>query len=295
MSKPSASPRLSPVLVPVLAGATLLAAAPAQAEIFFRPFGGVYVERYYEPLPPGGYYAEPLYPQPVPPAPVYRAPARFPFADVEPMLRSMGMRSVGRVRVDGNTYVVDATDSSGTRVRVRIDAFDGRILAVLPTGAPPVARQAPAAPPRTAVAPLPPRKPPEIAAMSVPAPPPVTDPDAPVPAALPPDAAGATPASPSAAPEPATPATPAAPESTAVRVIPGIATPPGTAPQPAEQAATPAPTVEAARAADAPPSESAAEAPSSTGTGTGTGSTTPAGTASVVARGTSGKPPAPAD
>ncbi|QFR33103.1 hypothetical protein [Ancylobacter sp. TS-1] len=290
--------RLSPVLAPLLAGVVVMAAAPAQAEFFFRPFGGVYVERYYEPLPPGGYYPEP-------PAPVYRAPERFPFTDIEPMLRSMGMRAIGRVRVEGNTYVVDATDPSGTRVRVRIDAFNGRILALAPTGAAPVARQAPVGPPRAATAPLPPRKPPEIAAVTVPAPPPLTGPEA---------EAGAGSA---ALPAEAVPAAPA-PESGTVRVIPGIATPPGTAPQKAAGDA-PAPATEApgeaqvdakgdaktdAKADAAPPEASASEtsapeapaaaAPSAPSTGTGTGSTTPAGTASVVAR-DNGKPAPPAD
>lgn len=284
--------RLSPVLAPLLAGVVVMAAAPAQAEFFFRPFGGVYVERYYEPLPPGGYYPEP-------PAPVYRAPERFPFTDVEPMLRSMGMRAIGRVRVEGNTYVVDATDPSGTRVRVRIDAFNGRILALAPTGAAPVVRRAPVAPPRAATAPLPPRKPPEIAAVTVPAPPPLTGPEA----------EAESGAGSAALPADAVPAAPA-PESGTVRVIPGIAPPPGTAPQQAAgDAPTPATVAPGEAQADAktgaaPPEASASEAsapeapaaaaPSAPSTGTGTGSTTPAGTASVVAR-DNGRPAPPAD
>lgn len=306
MSTPRAPMRLPPAAMPMLAALAAIASFPAQAEFYFRPFGGVYVERYYEPFPPGGYY----------PPPVYRTPGRFPFADINPMLGSMGMTAIGRARVDGDTYVVDATDRSGMRVRVRIDAFNGRVIAMHPVGQAPVARQAP--PPLPAIAPLPPARPPEIATVTAPAP---SDPAVPGSSGAPDMGAAAKPAAvpteadPSADPTQAgpadSPAAGAAPAGTAVRVIPGIAVPPGTAPDAdadaqAPAAATPGEEKPAARAETSSP-ESGPEAQtavpppavappavgSGTGTGTGTGSDTPAGTASVVVRGT-GSPPAPA-
>lgn len=303
MPKLCAPMRLSPALALTLAGTALMTAVPAQAQFYVRPFGGVYVERYYEPLPalpPGGYYAPPPPVYRAPP-PVYGAPGRFPYADIAPMLRSMGMSAIGRARVDGDTYVVDATDRSGVRMRVRLDAFNGRVLAMHPIGQAPVARQS--VPP--AMAPLPPKKPPEFAAVTTPAPPPVAAPQG----AAPPVTAPVTPPDGSNAGVPAerrseTP--PADPDSAAangapapagdpaVRVIPGIAVPPGTEPakspeeaadKPADEA--PAPTAEAP-AAEAPAADEPADA--GTGTGVGTGSDTPAGTASVVARGTKPAP-----
>ncbi|MGA0562759.1 hypothetical protein ACO2RV_09930 [Ancylobacter sp. VNQ12] len=258
------------------ASALGLAVSPASAQVYFRPYGGVYVERYYEPGP--GYYAPP----PVyGPPPVYAPRAGLPPQDVEPMLRSMGMRAVGRLRADGPTYVVDATDAGGVRQRVRIDISSGQILAMhpigpavgSPSGSTSTGRRY-AAPPTGGgpvfAAPIPPKRPPELAA--VPAPAPIV-PDEPA-AAPPPSAVPATstdapkPADspqPAAAEKPATekPAEPASAEAAAqpgaVRVIPGVAVPPGTAPN-------------------------AAKAGTGTGTGTGTGDTSSAGTASVVVR-----------
>ncbi|WP_454684389.1 hypothetical protein [Ancylobacter moscoviensis] len=298
MAKLHASRRLSSMTLPVLAGLAAMTAVPAQAQFYYRPFGGVYVERYYEPLPPGGYY-EPPPPVYRAPPPAYGAPGRFPFADVEPMLRSMGMRAVGRPRIDGGTYVVDATDPNGARVRVRIDAFNGRIIAMHPLGpARPAARQtAPSTamlPP--AVAPLPPRREPESGMVA--APPPAGAPaaeaspqegaegsgpapaDAPSAASVPPSTADAAPTA-SQAPTG---------EGSSVRVIPGVAMPPGTEPTTAAAAETPQ--GEAAKGAEAskPAGDAPAAAASGTGTGTGTGSDTPAGTASVMARGADGEP-----
>ncbi len=298
MAKLRASRRLSSVTLPMLAGLAAMTTVPAQAQFYYRPFGGVYVERYYEPLPPGGYY-EPPPPVYRAPPPAYGAPGRFPAADVEPMLRSMGMRAVGRPRVDGGTYVVDATDPSGARVRVRIDAFNGRIIAMHPLGpARPAARQtAPSTamlPP--AVAPLPPRREPESGMVA--APPPMgaasqegAQGSEPAPADMPPAASA-----PASDPPPAADAAPRASraptdEGSSVRVIPGVAMPPGTEPPTAANAGTPQD--EATKGADI--SRPAASAPaadvgSGTGTGTGTGSDTPAGTASVMARGAGGEP-----
>ncbi|MDF2620965.1 MAG: hypothetical protein K0S00_3624 [Xanthobacteraceae bacterium] len=303
MPKLCAPMRLSPALAlmlagPALAGTALMTAVPAQAQFYVRPFGGVYVERYYEPLPalpPGGYYA--------PPPPVYRAPGRFPYADIQPMLRSMGMSAIGRARVDGDTYVVDATDRGGMRMRVRIDAFNGRVLAMHPIGQAPVARQS--VPP--AMAPLPPKKPPEFAAVTTPAPPPVAAPQGAAPpvtapvtppdgsnAAVPAERRSETPPAADPSESAAANGAPAPAGDPAVRVIPGIAVPPGTEPpaspeetadKPADDA--PAPTAEAP-AAEAPAADEPADA--GTGTGVGTGSDTPAGTASVVARGTKPAP-----
>lgn len=294
MPKLCAPMRLSPALAFTLAGTALMTAVPAQAQFYVRPFGGVYVERYYEPLPalpPGGYYAPP---------PVYRAPGRFPYADIQPMLRSMGMSAIGRPRVDGNTYLVDATDGGGMRMRVRIDAFNGRILAMHPIGQAPVARQSVppvgGMPPVALVPPLPPKKPPELAAVTVPAPPvdapqgaappvavPVTPPDGPN-AAVPAERRSEVP--------PAAEPTESANGDPAVRVIPGIAVPPGTEPQASPEEAADKPADEApADEAPAPAAEAApANAPVDTGTGVGTGSDTPAGTASVMARGTKPAP-----
>ena len=268
------------------AGVAALAASPAAAQVYFRPYGGVYVERYYG--PPPDYYAPP---------PVYRAPrAGLPPQDVEPMLRSMGMRSVGRVRADGPTYLVDATDAGGVRQRVRIDAMSGRIIAMheigrpaapvaAPTIQPPAGAEGPGrryASPAEAgvpgfVAPTPPKRPPELAAVPAPAPIVPEEPAAAPPSAEPPPAEAHEPAEAAtdgAAPPPAETAKPAEPAADpqavarpgAVRVIPGVAVPPGTAP-------------------DAVP----ADAGSGTGTGTATGEDASAGTASVIAR---EKPPA---
>lgn len=285
MSTPRAPLCLSSVAVPLLAGLGALASLPAQAEVFFRPYGGVYVERFYEPPPPPVYY---------PPPPAYGAPPRFPYADIGPMLRSMGMSGIGRARVDGPTYLVDATARSGTRMRVRIDAYTGQVIAMHPIGGapagPPSAGQASRVPAMRqaspVVPPLPPARPPELAAVPAPAPsmpaPPADAPPANAPAP-------GTAASPAASSDAAT-ATPATPG--AVRVIPGTAVPPSAAPrtdaagrESGSGGAAKATTPEAAAAETSP-----AEAPpqsSGTGTGTGTGSDTPAGTASVFARGTS--------
>ncbi|MFD1489495.1 PepSY domain-containing protein, partial [Ancylobacter vacuolatus] len=139
--------RLASVAVPVLAGFSALASLPAQAQVYFRPYGGVYVERYYEPPPayyppppPPTYYPPP--PQVYAPPPAYGAPGRLPLADVTPLLRSMGMTGIGRPRVDGPTYVVDATARSGARMRVRIDAYSGEVIAMHPIGQAPVAAPA---------------------------------------------------------------------------------------------------------------------------------------------------------
>ncbi|ADH90001.1 hypothetical protein Snov_2712 [Ancylobacter novellus DSM 506] len=292
MPKLCAPMRLSPALAlmlagPALAGTALMTAVPAQAQFYVRPFGGVYVERYYEPLPalpPGGYYAPP---------PVYRAPGRFPYADIQPMLRSMGMSAIGRARVDGDTYVVDATDRGGMRMRVRIDAFNGRVLAMHPIGQAPVARQS--VPP--AMAPLPPKKPPELAAVTAPAPPPVAAPQGAAPPVTAPVTApdgsnAAVPAERRSEVPPATEPTESANADPAVRVIPGIAVPPGTEPQQSPEEAASKPTDETpSDEAPAPAAEAApADEPADTGTGVGTGSDTPAGTASVMARGTKPAP-----
>lgn len=249
-------------LTSALAAAAMgLAVSPASAQVYFRPYSGVYVERYYEPGP--GYYAPP----PVyGPPPVYAPRAGLPPQDVEPMLRSMGMRAVGRVRADGPTYVVDATDAGGVRQRVRIDISSGQILAMhpigpavgSPSGSTSTGRRY-AAPPAGGgpvfAAPIPPKRPPELAA--VPAPAPIVPDES---AAAPPPSAPPAAAEKPAAEKPAEPAkTEAAAPPGAVRVIPGVAVPPGTAPN-------------------------ATKAGTGTGTGTGTGETSSAGTASVVVR-----------
>lgn len=286
----SPPPRLPPVAAPMLAALAAMASLPAQAEFYFQPFGGVYVERYYEPLPPRGYYP--------PPPPVYRAPGRFPFADLDPMLRSMGMTAIGRPRVDGDTYLVDATDRSGMRVRVRVDAFNGRVIAMHPLGQAPVARQAP--PRLPAIAPLPPARPPGIANVTAPAP---SEPGAPGTPAVAPASVGPA----ETAPAEVAPAE-VVPGGAAIRVIPGVAVPPGTAPAgearppaagtpdgetPAVQAGASSPTGEPEPQPDVPPSAAAPPVGSGTGTGMGTASDTPAGTASVIVGGT-GSQPAPA-
>ncbi|WP_371347352.1 hypothetical protein [Ancylobacter sp. IITR112] len=289
-------PRRLAVAVPVLAGLCTFFSLPAQAQVYVRPFGGVYVERYYG--PPPAYYPPPpaYYPPPAayPPPPVYRAPGHFPVADIAPMLRSMGMSAIGRPRVDGNTYLVDATARSGARLRVRIDAYSGEVIAMHPVGQGPVATPAaPAAPARQAlpaVPPLPLARPPELAA--IPAPEPSAE-------ALP--AASSAPSEPQSANEPPLPAAaaaespaPAPAASSPVRIIPGTAVPPSAMPQaasppsaaspPGNEAKAPAPPAPATTPAAVPP------AGSGTGTGVGTGSTVPAGTASVYARGASAKP-----
>lgn len=247
------------------ASTTLLAVSPASAQVYFRPYGGVYVERYYEPAP---MYAPP---------PVYAPRAGMPPQDVEPMLRSMGMRAVGRVRADGGTYVVDATDAGGMRQRVRIDVGSGQIIAMRPLG--PVAGPAPvtapptastgnagrryatpeqAGPPNFPPPPLPPTRPPELAAVPAPAPIVPDEPAAASSPAAPPPVAPNEAAKPADAPAPAVSQSPAS-QPGAVRVIPGVAVPPGTAPAPAKAGV-------------------------GTGTGTGTGDNGSAGTASVVAK-----------
>ncbi|WP_421699953.1 hypothetical protein [Ancylobacter sp.] len=292
-------PRRLAAAVPVMAGLCTLISLPAQAQMYVRPYGGVYVERYYG--PPPAYYPPPpvYYPPPAaypPPPPVYQAPGRFPFADVAPMLRSMGMSAIGRPRVDGNTYLVDATARSGARMRVRIDAYSGEVIAMHEIGQGPVGG-APSAPVRQAlpaVAPLPPARPPELAAIPAPEPSaeatPTAAPDSspsPAPAAPEPAANATTPASPSAATGASEPAPGAA---SPVRIIPGTAVPPSAMPAATASTAAPAaaPPAEPAKAAAATPA--IPPAGSGTGTGVGTGSTVPAGTASVYARGASGKP-----
>lgn len=291
-------PRRLAVAVPALAGLCTLISLPAQAQMYVRPYGGVYVERYYG--PPPAYYPPPpvYYPPPAAypaPPPVYQAPGRFPFADVAPMLRSMGMSAIGRPRVDGNTYLVDATARSGARMRVRIDAYSGEVIAMHPIGQGPVGAT-PAAPARQAlpaVAPLPPARPPELAAIPAP------EPSADVLPAAAPDSASSAPASPAPVVNAATPASPSAAAGASeatpgaaspVRIIPGTAVPPSAMPPATASTAPPPapPPAEPAKGAAATPA--IPPAGSGTGTGVGTGSTVPAGTASVYARGASGKP-----
>ncbi|TCK16637.1 hypothetical protein EV667_4411 [Ancylobacter aquaticus] len=295
-------PRLTSVAAPVLAGLCALASLPAQAQVFLRPYGGVYVERYYEP-PPAYYPPPPAYYEPppayYPPPSNYRAPGRFPAADIGPLLRSMGMTGIGRARVDGPTYMVDATARSGARMRVRIDAYNGQVIAMHPIG------QASAATPRTpstrqalpAIAPLPPARPPELAAIPAPEPsaealgaaaPAASSPDISPPEASPAESeTGEAPTSAASTPADGTDeSAPAAPEATgAVRIIPGTAVPPSAMPTPGSGA-----DASAAEPPAAPPPAAAATESSGTGTGVGTGSTTPAGTASVYARGAPAKP-----
>lgn len=260
---------LAPALIaPLLAaGAVAVTTTPADAQVYVRPYarawaGPIYAPPVYEP-PPGYYYGPP--PPVYGPPPAYREPRGMPAVDVEPMLRSMGMRQVGRVRAQGDVYVVDATDPGGARVRLTIDAFTAGIVSVQPIGRPSVAATPrPAGPaPLPRLAPIPPQKPPELAAVTPADQPAPSAPSATSPSATPPSATAAPP--PAAAPSAVAPS-PAAPKPSAVRVIPGVAVPPGTAPAPAVSTSPPQ---------------------AGTGTGTGTsaaGATQEAGTASVVAR-----------
>jgi hypothetical protein len=96
----------------VLAGACLLAglAAPASAQVFFRPF-------YH-----GGYYEGPVY------APVPRRNTGIGALAVLEELQDRGYRAVTIVGRRPDVFVVDAIDARRQRVRLIVDAYDGEIL-----------------------------------------------------------------------------------------------------------------------------------------------------------------------
>lgn len=267
------APALMPALLGPLVAYATFGAGPAQAQYYYRPY---YEPRYVEPLydepPPGYYRVRPrVYREP----PMREAPLLMPRADVQPLLRSMGMVSIARPRTDGNIYVTEATDPSGQRMRVRIDARSGSIVSMRPIAQPaPVGRNAP----------LPPMRPPEVETSALPAPAATPEPATPPVAAVPPSE---KPMGPDTAPAPPKQAAAPAPASTEVRVIPGVALPPGTALKVEAKTETPP----AATSAPAPAGNAAAGTGTGTGTGTGVGSAS-AGTASVVAR-DGRQPPAP--
>ncbi|WGD28435.1 hypothetical protein AncyloWKF20_11455 [Ancylobacter sp. WKF20] len=295
------------------AAALLVTAAPAAAQSYDRPYGRPYVQPYID-------LDLNAYSQPGP-ADYNAPPVALPPQDVEPMLRSMGMSNVGRVRAGSNIYAVDATDPRGMRQRVRIDAMSGRIISMIPIGPdasatgygapppgnggwnpPPAALNVPSgmggvvgrqvapqvAQPLALPAqpPLPPTRQPEFAAVppagqgpmapsAVPQGPDTDDsvdevdtgpgaynpPSSPPPTTLPANPPAAAAPAPAQAPAPAVANGP-------IRVIPGVAVPPGTA-----------------------PSGAAAGVGTGVGTGAPDGS---AGTASVIARDGGGTTPAPA-
>ncbi|HEY9212468.1 MAG TPA: hypothetical protein VIQ29_06405 [Ancylobacter sp.] len=276
------APALMPALLGPLVACATFGASPAQAQYYYRPY---YEPRYVEPLydepPPGYYYRAPPRVYRQAPPPFMPRGGMIPLADVQPLLRSIGLVSVGRPRADGNTYVTDATTSSGERVRVRLDARSGAIISMNAIAQPaPVARRAP----------LPPVRPAEIETTALPAPVTAPEPAMPI-AAVPP---AEKPVATEPVPEPPKQAAAPATAPSEVRVIPGVALPPGTAPK-TEAKATEA-KVETPPAAPAPSTPAAPAGNSTAGTGTGTGTGTAAGsvsagTASVAAR--DGKPPAP--
>ncbi|MBS9478284.1 hypothetical protein [Ancylobacter radicis] len=286
--------------------ALLSSAAPAAAQFYDRPYGRPYVQPYID-------MDLNAYNQPGP-ADYNAPPVGLPPQDVEPMLRSMGMRNVGRVRAGGNIYAVDATDPRGMRQRVRIDAMSGRIISMIPLGPDTGATRYGATPPGNgnwnpppavmnvpsgvgapvalpAEPPLPPIRQPEFAAVPPADEPPADAPPAGAsPAASPPLGSAAESPAPPATAGPADPAVAgpakvdaaksetldagAAPAAAngPIRVIPGVAVPPGTEPT----------------------SMAPAQAGVGTGMGTGTGEAAgSAGTASVVARDSGSTTPAP--
>lgn len=278
------APALMPALLGPLVACATFGASPAQAQYYYRPY---YEPRYVEPLydepPPGYYYRAPPRVYRQAPPPFMPRGETIPLADVQPLLRSIGLVSVGRPRADGNTYVTDATTSSGQRVRVRLDARSGAIISMNAIAQPaPVARRAP----------LPPVRPAEIETTTLPAPVPSESTAAPPIAAVPP---AEKPVATEPVPEPPKQAAAPASAPSEVRVIPGVALPPGTAPK-TEAKATEAKATEAKveTKVETPPAAPAGNSTAGTGTGTGTGTATgsvSAGTASVAAR--DGKPPAP--
>ncbi|MBS7532721.1 hypothetical protein KHC28_03530 [Ancylobacter sonchi] len=317
------------VALPVLAAVFAAGAAlPAQAQVYYRPYA-----------PPPGYVPAPRYAPPPPryPAPgtVYRpaivppyAPPVMPRADMRPMLGSMGLSNISRPRTDGQYYVSEATDAMGRRVQVRVNAYTGTIVSMRPIG--------PAVPPAVGRAPLPvtnvlpPRKPPLPASPIAPLSTGLPEAGAstpggelravdPVPSAIPqatspatsPAArpagggASAAPANPSVAAVPPAATSPVEapaavkPGETAVRVIPGVATPPNATPATAAPAAnapaaaTPTANAPAASPEAAPKAPNALEARAGVSTGAGAGAAeVPAGTASVLVR-EANEPPRP--
>lgn len=266
----------APALVLALALAGVgLAGGAAQAQVYYRPYAPlpgympppppVYVPSY---PPPGGYYG-----------PIARpySPPVMPRSDMTPMLRSMGLSNISRPRTEGDSYVSEATDAMGRRVRVRVNAYTGNVVSMRPVGTvtPPPAtgpiRTMPETnilPPRRPDAPIPPAsaalpnagqapavlpppvpsggKPPASARPSEPPPPVPSDVAKPaVPAAPPASTAAATPATATPAavsPSAPTPAASATGTGAAegVRVIPGVAVPAnGPARDPATGAAPP--------------------------------------------------------
>ncbi|MDR6951926.1 hypothetical protein J2X65_001277 [Ancylobacter sp. 3268] len=322
------------VLLPVLAAAFAAGAAwpvpPARAQVYYRPYA-----------PPPGYVPVPRYAPRAYPAPgsVYRpaiappySPPVMPRADMRPMLSSMGLRNISRPRTDGQFYVSEATDAMGRRVQVRVNAYSGAIVSMRPLGpAVPVTPPGAGSTPLPVTTVLPPRKPPLPPSPHAPlstnlpeagasTPGGAQRPVDPMPSALPqisppasggasinapkPSVAAVPPAGNDPAPaEAAKPAEAAAPG--AVRVIPGVATPPnaaqpgnastgsaapgpasaspsstGAAPPAGAPAVAPVVTPETAAR---PPNALEARAGVSTGAGAGAAEV-PAGTASVVVR-----------
>lgn len=276
-----------PLLSGILAGTVLsgLGAVSAQAQYYYP----------YPPPPPGPVYV---------PAPAYGAPVygMLPPGEIRAIVRNLGYWQVSRPSLQGRAYVVSAVGDGGP-VALAVDAFTGRVSPLTtvsgPTYGPPPATYAPMprppasqaarTPPATPPAqPSPKRRPADVQTakpdVGVPIPP---APGAAIPAApataAPDSAATGGPATPppagqpipSAQPAPQTPAkTGAAPG--AGQAIPPAQTPPAQAP--AAQAA-PAPAQQAAPAAQAPATRTPAA-------GTATPGDVPAGSASVLSRGT---------
>lgn len=274
------------------AAALAVVAVPAAAQPYDRPYGRPYVQPYID-MDLNQYYTPG-------PADYNAPPVGLPPQDVEPMLRSMGMSNVGRVRAGSNIYAVDATDAGGMRQRIRIDANSGRILSMIPLGPDTGATRYGATPPGNggwnpppaamnvpsgvnpqivlpAQPPLPPARQPEFAAVPPASQGPVAP--APMPQQVAPDTDDSVdavdtgpgaynpPTGPAAVPSPSPPAAAAPAANGPIRVIPGVAVPPGTA-----------------------PSTGAAGVGTGVGTGAPDGS---AGTASVIARDNGGTTPAP--
>lgn len=109
-------PKTAPIWLNSLAGlaalgAGLAASGAAQAQFFFDTWGGTFRERWEDDDLPG-----------------YRDALPLDRADIRAILARRGYRLDAPMARDNDVFIVQAIDPAGRRLRLIVDAFDGRIL-----------------------------------------------------------------------------------------------------------------------------------------------------------------------